>query len=175
MRSLACFILIGTVVTACGRVEGPRGESGATGLIGQHGYSTLVELVSNPVACANGGVSILTGLDLDRDGKLTSSEIEYSQNVCNGNAGARGERGNDGAQGPQGQQAVLEIIDPCGDAANIYDEVLLRLGDGTLLASFSDNSNGKNTRFSVLPPGSYVTTDGSNCMFSVDNDLQVIY
>lgn len=163
MRKLACIVFIGAIVTACGRVEGPRGESGVTGQVGVSGYNTLVELVSNPVACPNGGISVLTGMDLDRNGALATEEIEYSQNVCNGSNGAAG------------QQAVLEVVDPCGDAVNIHDEVLLRLGDGTLLASFSDNANGKNTRFSALPPGSYATTDGSNCQFTVDNDLQVIY
>lgn len=73
-----------------------------------------------------------------------------------------------GDTGPTGANSVLEVIDPCGNTSNIYDEVILRLSTGQLLASFSDNSNGKNTRFVILTQGNYVTTDGSNCHFSVD-------
>lgn len=68
----------------------------------------------------------------------------------------------------QGYKNIVSIIDPCGDAVNVHDEVLLKLSDGKILASFSDTTAGKNTRFSVLTQGSYVTTDGSNCSFSVD-------
>lgn len=88
-----------------------------------------------------------------------------------GATGAQGPQGDQGETGPQGipgQAAVLEVLDPCGDAPGIYDEVILRLANGQLLSSFSENANGKNTRFSILTPGNYVTTDGSNCAFSVD-------
>lgn len=68
----------------------------------------------------------------------------------------------------QGYKHITAILDPCGNAAGIYDEVLLKLSDGKILASFSDNSSGKNTRFSIIPAGSYVTTDGSSCRFEVN-------
>lgn len=66
---------------------------------------------------------------------------------------------------------VLEIIDPCGDAPNIVDEVIFKvaqLGEIKYFASFSDNSNGKNTRLSLIDSGAYITTDGSNCKFSIE-------
>ncbi len=84
-----------------------------------------------------------------------------------------GPQGETGPQGPAGEAAVLEVIDPCGDAPGIYDEVILRLANGQLLTSFSENANGKNTRFSILTPGSYVTTDGSDCSFTVSADGSV--
>lgn len=71
----------------------------------------------------------------------------------------------------QGYNSIVSIIDPCGDAAGIWDEVFLQLSDGTLLASFSDNAAGQNTRFSVLTNGNYVTTDGSNCHVHVLNGV----
>jgi hypothetical protein len=71
--------------------------------------------------------------------------------------------------------AVVAIEDPCGDAPGIYDEVLLKLASGQVLASFSDNSSGKNTRFALLPPGSYVTTDGSSCHFTLNVDGSLSY
>jgi len=75
--------------------------------------------------------------------------------------GERGEAGEDGTD------AVLEVIDPCGDAPGVVDEILLRLADGRVLCSFSANASGQNTRLAILPAGSYVTTDGSSCHFTV--------
>lgn len=66
---------------------------------------------------------------------------------------------------------VLDIIDPCGDAVNIVDEVIFKvahLGEVKYFASFSENSSGKNTRLSLLNSGDYITTDGSNCRFSIE-------
>lgn len=67
---------------------------------------------------------------------------------------------------------VTEIIDVCGDHPTKFDEVLLRIyrpasNSYAILASFSDNANGLNTRFSIVPQGSYITSDGTNCAFQV--------
>lgn len=75
----------------------------------------------------------------------------------------------------QGYKNIVSIIDPCGDAAGIHDEVLLRLQDNSILASFSDSASGSNTRFSIIGLGSYVTTDGSNCHFTVASSGAVTY
>lgn len=66
-----------------------------------------------------------------------------------------------------GYKSIVDFVNPCGDTAGLVDEVLLRLSDGTILASYSDTYHGDNTRFAVVPTGAYVTTDGSNCHFSV--------
>jgi hypothetical protein len=87
--------------------------------------------------------------------------------------GQDGVNGVDGINGKDGLDAdityqVVEIIDPCGaQHPNGYDEVILKLGNGKYLASFSDNVNGLNTRLGVLPSGNYVTTDSTNCRFSI--------
>lgn len=100
-------------------------------------------------------------------------EKNYYPQGTQGPKGDQGEPGQDGApgapgaDGQDGQDAILEVIDPCGDAAGVIDEILIRLTDGRVLCSFSANANGQNTRLSVLPAGSYVTTDGSNCHFTV--------
>lgn len=67
---------------------------------------------------------------------------------------------------------VTKIVDPCGDGPG-YDEIFLRTSSGKLIASFSQNSSGLNTRFSELVPGSYATTDGTGCTFTVNPDLSV--
>jgi len=64
----------------------------------------------------------------------------------------------------------VELINPCEDAPG-YDEILLRLHNGQLIAHFSSG----NIQFlTLLTPGSYVVTDGTNCQFSVDSNLTVI-
>jgi hypothetical protein len=95
-----------------------------------------------------------------------------------GPAGIAGERGADGAPGKDAElpaYTVMSIVDPCEDATGVIDEVLLKLANGQVLVSFSDNSSGKNTRFSLLPPGTYKTTDGSDCVFSLSADGSINY
>lgn len=77
----------------------------------------------------------------------------------------------------QGYNNIISMINPCGDDPLKYDEIFLRLSSGSIIAGFSDNKNGLNTRFSELKPGNYVTTDGTNCTFEVkmlNNKLEVI-
>lgn len=71
----------------------------------------------------------------------------------------------------QGMNNIVGIIDPCGDSPGRVDEVLLQLSGGRVLASFSDNAAGQNTRFSIIPSGNFMTTDGSNCVFSVNDGV----
>lgn len=61
---------------------------------------------------------------------------------------------------------IVSVIDPCGPSGGVADEVLLRSGNGALIASFG---TGNSVRFSILEPGSYVTTDGTSCSFTVDS------
>ena len=106
------------------------------------------------------GLIVLAALTLAACGR------RHGKDGLNGVNGANGTNGLD-ATVPEGTN-ITEVIDPCGDAIGIIDEVLLKLSNGQVLASFSENANGKNTRFSLIPTGSYVTTDGSNCHFTVD-------
>jgi chromosome segregation ATPase len=63
---------------------------------------------------------------------------------------------------------ISQVIDPCNDAPNKYDEVIFKMSNGTYVASFSDNASGLNTRFSILPVGQFSTTDGTGCVFRVN-------
>lgn len=75
-----------------------------------------------------------------------------------------------------GYQHITGMVNPCGDNPSKYDEVFIKIYSPStnsyqLIASFSDNANGDNTRFSVLPVGGpYSTTDGDGCQFSVAAD-----
>jgi len=71
------------------------------------------------------------------------------------------------------QQNPVEIIDPCGDLAGQYDEVLIRIDDGRLVAYFE---SGGNRFLTVLIPNvAYRTTDAQACNFQIDNSNQVVY
>lgn len=147
---------------------GPQGNPGLPGAPGSNGHNSLLTLtrgtVSTSLCAAGTGLLVKSGLDLNNDNSLANSEVNASSFVCDGVAGA---------PAPANPYQVVSIIDPCGDAPGIYDEVFLKFSNGTVLASFSDNANGDNTRFSLLPAGSYVTTDGSNCHVSVDGSGNV--
>lgn len=69
----------------------------------------------------------------------------------------------------QGYNNITELVDPCGDGVG-YDEVLLRLSDGKLLASLSTSNNSTTTRLSEVPPSdstTYQVTDGTACNFKI--------
>lgn len=64
--------------------------------------------------------------------------------------------------------SVTQIIDPCGDNAGQFDEVLLVMSNGDIIGYFEQGSK----RFlSVLPNGNYRTTDTQACNFTVNNGI----
>lgn len=66
---------------------------------------------------------------------------------------------------------VSEIIDPCG-SQGAYDEVLLRLGNGQIMAHYA---SGTNQFLTLLSAGNYVTTDGTNCHFTISASGVITY
>lgn len=74
----------------------------------------------------------------------------------------------------QGYTNIISVKDPCGKQGSVINEVFLKLSTGKFLASVSENSSGKNTRFAVLEDGNFVTSDGTSCQFTVSNSGTVI-
>lgn len=159
--------------------DGQDGADGVNGTDGQDGYSSVMSVFDAGEMCAFGGSIVFSAQDSNKSGAL---ELEQDSNImsfiiCNGQDGMNGADGQDGADGADGQDGEsfpVEVIDPCGDTAGIIDEVLLRMPDGSILASISQSPNGKNTRLSILPSGNYITTDGSSCVFSIDENGNII-
>lgn len=89
-----------------------------------------------------------------------------------GRDGIDGQDGRDGEDGEDGQDAVLEIIDPCGDGQG-FDEVLLRLSTGELVAYYT--SGNRIEHLSIIGPGRYRTTDRQRCLFTVTQELDVVW
>lgn len=90
-----------------------------------------------------------------------------------GRKGDPGDRGLNGADAPPTPYTVTGVLDPCGDAPGIQDEVLLRLANGQTIALFAANVNGDYSRLAILSPGTYSTTDGSGCVFTLHADGSV--
>lgn len=145
-------------VAACGDsgpqgVPGPQGISGLEGSDGQSSQITLTRFSSDTSVCASGAGVLVKS--------MTGFVVQSAAVVCDGNTGR---------DAPVSQYDVVDIIHPCPSNTSAFREVLLKLRNGTIIASFSDDANGKNTRLSVLVPGSYVDTDNSNCHFTVNAD-----
>jgi hypothetical protein len=153
-------------------VPGPKGDTGAPGiqgLAGADGHSAVFKAVTaDSSVCPTGGYVLSAGVDLNNDSVLQVSETKSVAVVCNGAVGSTGASGQAGKDATLPPFAPIALVDPCGTNPHIYNEVFLRLANGMLLASFSDDLNGRNTRFSVLVPGNYMTSDGDNCSFTVD-------
>ena len=80
--------------------SGPQGEQGPAGANGEVAIKTLINTSDEAVGdnCANGGVKIEVGEDINADGVLDTDEVDDSltRYVCNG---ADGEDGSDGQDG----------------------------------------------------------------------------
>ena len=70
---------------------------------GSNGASTLLNTVAEPVGvhCANSGMKILVGVDINNNQTLDSNEVQSTAYVCNGATGTAGAIGATGAQGTQ--------------------------------------------------------------------------
>lgn len=85
-------------------------------------------------------------------------------------SGPAGPAGPPGPQGEPGESSIIEVVPTCPGIPGNYPEVLWRL-DGKLYAVYA---SGQKIHLTELTPGNYVTTDGRNCHFTVDNDLNII-
>lgn len=105
--------------------------------------------------CAAGGKVYEVYLDDNENQSRDVDEVAIStQVVCNG------------ANAPTSAYAPAEVIVPCGNTGS-FSEVLLRLHNGQVLVSFSNNTEGSMTRLTLLPDGTYMTTDDTGCVFSL--------
>jgi len=69
---------------------------------------------------------------------------------------------------------IVAIIDPCGDNPGVVDEILLRMSNGQIIVSYSNNVSGDYTRLAILVPGTYQTTDTQGCFFTIDSNGGII-
>jgi hypothetical protein len=108
----------------------------------------------------------------------TTTLVYHGQDGADGSDGVDGTDGKDGIDGQDGANGapaplqpfdVVDIIDPCADSP--LDEVLLKFANGKILAHFA---SGTNQHFTLLNPGNYITTDGTQCRFSITESGDVV-
>ena len=75
-----------------------NGVAGSTGATGASGLNSLVKTTDESAGlnCTAGGKKVQTGIDLNNDGVLASSEALQTEYVCNGIAGSTGATGASG-------------------------------------------------------------------------------
>lgn len=163
------------IVTSCRGETGPRGlpadpcttyevSTGAVIVCGE-----TVSHVYNGRPGIDGAAATCSTQQLSNGSETICSDGSHSV-VVNGSAGAKGDTGASGSNGTNGHDSpitpysITDVLLPCG-AGGGYDEVLLRLGDGQLLAHFTEGSR---EFLSILKPGNYVTASIPACYFSID-------
>lgn len=149
-------------------------------LSGCHNYSANVGEVLGCTLAGNGcnsqGVAGTNGVD-GTDGAAGSScsvsTVASSPGVApNGGARITCSDGTDalllnGTNAPSTPYTITQVVKPCPLVSGSFPEVLLVLQDRSILASATSNGSALTTRLALLTPGSYVTTDGRSCNFTV--------
>jgi len=131
------------------------------GTNGQDGESLAVRVASEE-ECANGGIVLNEETPI-----CNGTNGLNGSNGNNGNDGKDGKDGKDGIDGTNGVGNVTPIQLCPGDTAAFKEYGLII--NNQLYAVYHNNSAG-HTFLAQLSPGSYVTTNGSNCHFTYGND-----
>jgi hypothetical protein len=89
-------------------LDGENGMDGVSGIDGSDGFTSLIETYPDNIHCENGGTQFTYGVDYDFNGVIDSTEVTFSNYICNGLngkdglTGATGLNGVDGLNGLQG-------------------------------------------------------------------------
>lgn len=156
------------LLTSCGgnNVNTPQGAPGAPGPNGLPG-PTGSPGPSGPAGTSCTATQIAVGDPVLLDGGAIINCGATSVMISNGRNGINGTNGTNGVTSTY---SITSLVNPCGDAPGIADEVFLKLVDGTLLWLQVDNASGLNARLAIAQPGSWITTDGDNCQFTLNAD-----
>lgn len=140
----------------CGAEKPVQGPQGAQGSQGQPGASFLIltNRSSSIPECEISGVIISSGLDTNFNKVLDATEITGISYVCDGKVAAAS------------SYDIVDLIIPCGKVEGVFNETLLELRNGSIVAYFE---NGTNRFLNVLVPGPYETSDTKHCKFIIDS------
>jgi hypothetical protein len=119
------------------------------------------------IGCAEDGKDGRNGVD-GRNCIVT--QLTNGAEIQCGGSNAIVLNGTDGIV-PNNNYGIAELIDPCGDGPG-FDEVILRLNNGILLAHYS---SGGYEFLTIVSQGNYVTTDKQKCNFHVDYNGNISY
>jgi hypothetical protein len=155
----------GTYALILNGIDGAPGRDGIDGSNGSQGYPGQDGLGCSVVGSPTGArVMCGDGTSVDINNGLSGQDCTL-QDLVNG---VRITCGLDSAVVLDGTStySVAQIIDPCGPTLGEFDEVILKLQNGSLMAHYSHG----NDQFLTLlePDRHYVTTDDQSCYFYVD-------
>ncbi len=158
------------------QTQGPKGEPGKSCSVSKAGLMSCPDGSSYQIPAGEKGDVGNSGRDgsdgascrviPNANGAVIACEGQPIVAILNG---VDGINGTNGADAPVTPYMVTEIVDVCGKQTT-YDEVLLRLGNGQLVAHFA---SGADQFLTIIGPGSYVTTDSTHCFFTVNSDLTI--
>ena len=162
----------GSPVSAKGD-KGDKGDRGDKGDSGTNGLSIVTVTVDATInQCVNGGTVLVIAQDAYGDNlyRISDPNQQYII-ICNGEVGAQGQNGQNGMS-----PHPITFMAACGVNSSPWKEIFLCLDNGQVLASFSDNLSGLNTRLSFIGAGNYENSDNSGCIFnvSIDNNENTI-
>lgn len=165
---------------------GVPGSSGTDGVAGAPGGTcTVLQTDSGAlISCEDGSSSVILNgqpgtpgmsgeagtscsVQQTETGAVISCEDGSQAEILNGE---QGEQGEPGAPGEESPFDIVELINPCGQEGP-FDEILLRLRNGLLIAHYS---HGSKQHLSIIGPGTYQTTQGNpECVFTIGPDGSV--
>jgi ELWxxDGT repeat protein len=141
--------------------DGADGAAGQDGADGENGLTSLIVSSAEPSGsnCANGGTRVETGIDDDRNGFLSPTEVDAVVFVCNGQAGA------DGADGANGSSTATMMV----GSLSVAPSYLGCNGTGQLLKQGLDDGSGNGiAQNGVLESGEVLMTSLICTTFAVD-------
>ena len=154
-----------------------------------------IPIAPGDARCPYGGTLVQTGIDVNRNGKLDTDEVDVSEAVCHGapgvdgtagSPGPQGAPGADGAAGPPGSQgapgvdgtATVIIYFELGLSFAIPEDAVAGASAGTIHALTSNESpvtfaeaEPPSAAFDVSPAGAIILTDG----VTLDFEAQAAY
>ncbi len=163
--------MLAVALVACNGKDGRSGQDGQNGLNGHtsppavNGHSAAFAAAPADVSlCAAGGTVLNAGTDFNDDGALELTEVSATAVVCNGAPAAT-----------NGFEPTNLVAACGGNIADSNNELFIRLANGILIGSVSQNVNGLNTHFGVVAPGTWVSTgsNGHTCVFTVDESYNI--
>lgn len=148
--------------------DGENGVNGTSCTVAQHENGATILCQDGTFAEIENGVQGEPGQD---GGSCSVTPMENGALIsCENGTQVAILNGQDGQNAPPTPYTVTEVINPCG-ATPGFNEVLLRLADGSLLAHYS---HGNRQFLTLIGPGNYVTTQGNpECSFTVGADMSV--
>lgn len=160
MRNVYWLFILG----GCGefnreQVAGPPGRDGTSA-------NCSVERVLGGafVRCSDGSEAFVED---GSDGEDGSEGLQGEPGI----PGPKGDAGSTGPSGADGEGLTIGTVVPCPSLIGPFPEVLFCIND--ILYAVYDGKEKQDVHLTQIIPGSYVTTDGRSCHFTVSTGCEI--